>query len=132
MDPSVKLVLVGGLVSLLSALAGSLLQQWLDLKKSESRTKEHPTQVIYNTAEGRIKDRNLQARSRVAVCIPDPKDPYRYIQIRGRVVARTHEGADQHIDLLNRRYLGVPFTPKPGQVRVIYKILPERVDAQIN
>jgi PPOX class probable F420-dependent enzyme len=90
------------------------------------------THILINTAEGRIKDRNLQARPRVAVCIPDPKDPYRYIQIRGRVVARTHEGADEHIDLLNRRYLGVPYTPKLGQVRVIYKILPERVDAQIN
>jgi len=90
------------------------------------------THILINTAEGRIKDRNLQARPRVAVCIPDPKDPYRYIQIRGRVVARTHKGADEHIDLLNRRYLGVPWTPKPGQVRVIYKILPERVDAQIN
>jgi PPOX class probable F420-dependent enzyme len=90
------------------------------------------THILINTAEGRIKDRNLQARPRVAVCIPDPKDPYRYIQIRGRVVARTHKGADEHIDLLNRRYVGVPFTPKPGQVRVIYKILPEHVDAQIN
>jgi hypothetical protein len=48
MDPSVKLVLVGGIVSLISALAGILLQQWLDLKKFEARTKEHPTQVIYN------------------------------------------------------------------------------------
>jgi PPOX class probable F420-dependent enzyme len=90
------------------------------------------THILINTAEGRIKDRNLQARPRVAVCIPDPKDPYRYIQIRGRVVARTHKGADEHIDLLNRRYLGVPYTPKPGQVRVIYKILPEHIDAQIN
>jgi PPOX class probable F420-dependent enzyme len=90
------------------------------------------THILINTAEGRIKDRNLQARPRVAVCIPDPKDPYRYIQIRGRVVARTHKGADEHIDLLNRRYVGVPFTPKSGQVRVIYKILPEHVDAQIN
>jgi PPOX class probable F420-dependent enzyme len=90
------------------------------------------THILINTAESRIKDRNLQARPRVAVCIPDPKDPYRYIQIRGRVVARTHKGADEHIDLLNRRYVGVPFTPKSGQVRVIYKILPEHVDAQIN
>ena len=90
------------------------------------------THILINSAEGRIKDRNLQAHPRVAVCIPDPNDPYRYIQIRGRVVARTHKGADEHIDLLNRRYLGVPFTPVPGQVRVIYKILPEHIDAQIN
>jgi PPOX class probable F420-dependent enzyme len=90
------------------------------------------THILINTAKGRIKDRNLQARPRVAVCIPDPKDPYRYIQIRGRVVARTHKGADEHIDLLNRRYLGVPYTLKPGQVRVIYKIFPEHIDAQIN
>lgn len=90
------------------------------------------THILINTAEGRIKDRNLQARPRVAVCIPDPKDPYRYIQIRGRVVARTYKGAEEHIDMLNRRYLGVPFTLAPGQVRVIYKILPEHIDAQTN
>jgi PPOX class probable F420-dependent enzyme len=90
------------------------------------------THSLINTAEGRVEDRNLQARSRVDVCIPDPKDSYWYIQIRGRVVARTYKGADGHIDLLNRRYLGVPWTPRPGQAFVFYKILPERVDAQIN
>jgi PPOX class probable F420-dependent enzyme len=83
--------------------------------------------ILINTSEGRVKDDNLQARPEVAICIPDPDNSYRYIQIRGRVVERTLEGADQHIDLLSRRYHDTPWEFSPGQVRVIYKILPEHV-----
>jgi len=85
--------------------------------------------ILINTAEGRIKDQNLQERPDVAVCIPDPNDFYRYIQIRGKVVERTQEGADGHIDMLSRRYQDVPWEPTPGQIRVIYKILPEHIFA---
>ncbi len=89
------------------------------------------THILIDTAEGRVKDRNMRAR--VALCIPDPKDSYRFIQIRGRVVERTYEGADALIDVLHRKYHnGEPWQPRPGQVRVIYKILPERLDAEIN
>ncbi len=89
------------------------------------------THILINTAEGRIKDRNMRARPHVALCIADPANPYRYVQIRGKVVDFTTAGADAHIDKLAYKYTGNPVyqNRQPGQVRVTYKILPEKVDA---
>jgi len=86
--------------------------------------------VLINTAEGRVKDRNMRARPHVAVCIEDPRSAYRYVQIRGRVVQRTYAGADEHINALNQKYRGTPWIPRAGQIRVIYKILPESIDVR--
>ena len=80
-----------------------------------------------NTARGRVKDRNLRARPAVALTISDPGDPYRYIQIRGRVVAFTEEGAKEHMDKLSYKYEDKPWNLPPGQVRVRFKIQPERI-----
>jgi len=86
--------------------------------------------IWLNSAEGRIKDRNMRARPAVALCIADPDDPYRYLQIRGRVVEITKEGAEDHIDTLNLKYHGNRNYPnhRPDQPRVIYKVLPEKID----
>ena len=83
--------------------------------------------VRVNTARGRVKARNMKEGSPVALSILDPDNPYRYIQIRGRVARVTEEGAAAHIDSLAKKYLGQDKYPgrKPGEVRVIYKILPE-------
>lgn len=85
--------------------------------------------ILINTNEGRVKDRNMKARPRVAMVIQDPADPFRYLQIRGEVVGYTREGADEHIDLLCRRYRGRPWNYRPGQKRIIFKIRPEHFDA---
>jgi len=87
--------------------------------------------ILINTAQGRVKDRNMRARPRVAMCIADPGDPYRYLQIRGQVVEFTTEGADTHIDTLAGKYIGTyKYTfGKKGEKRVTYKILPTKVDA---
>ena len=85
--------------------------------------------ILVNTAKGRLKDKNMRARPVVAFVIQDPGDPYRFVQIRGRVVEITEEGALEHIDALSHIYYGRPWNPIAGQVRVIYKILPERVNA---
>jgi PPOX class probable F420-dependent enzyme len=81
-----------------------------------------------NSARGRVKDRNMRRNPRVALSIIDPDNPYRYLEIRGKVVEVTEQGADAHIDALARRYIGkdYPFR-QPGEVRVTYKIRPERV-----
>jgi PPOX class probable F420-dependent enzyme len=86
-------------------------------------------QVIVNTAEGRQKDKNLQRDKRVALSIIDPDNPYRYLEVRGRVVERTHHGADANIDALAKKYLGKDKYPfrQPNEVRVIYKIEPQHV-----
>ncbi len=88
------------------------------------------THFLINTAEGRLKDRNMRARPSVTLCIPDPANPYRYLQVRGKVVDRTTKNAVEHINQLNFKYHGDPAYPlQPGMVRVIYKILPEKIDA---
>ena len=83
--------------------------------------------VLINTAEGRQKDRNLQRDRRVALSITDPDNPYRYLEIRGRVVEITEQGADANIDKLAKKYLGVDKYPyrQPSETRVIYKIQSE-------
>ena len=87
------------------------------------------THILINSAKGRVKDRNMRARPHVALVIQDPRTPYRYLQIRGRVVEITEEGSDDHINTLSLKYDGKSWKKVAGQVRVIYKILPEHVDA---
>src|SRR4051812_20088578 len=85
--------------------------------------------VRVNTARGRVKDRNLKSNPRVALSIQDPENPYRYVQVQGRVTDMTEQGADDHIDALAKKYLGKDKYPgrKAGEVRVLVKISPERV-----
>ena len=87
------------------------------------------THVRVNSARGRVKDRNMRRRSAVALSILDPDNAYRHLSIRGRVVEVTEHGGDAHIDALAKKYLGKDSYPfrRPGEVRVIYKIAPERV-----
>jgi len=90
---------------------------WIDYKGGMVRV---------NTAKGRVKARNMKAGSPVAMAILDPDNPYRHIQIRGKVKRVTEEGADAHIDALAKKYLGQDKYPhrQPGEVRVIYEIEP--------
>ena len=84
--------------------------------------------VIFNTARGRVKDRILRKRPVVAFSIVDPAKPYRYIQVRGPVVAESEEGGYEQISDLNLKYHGHRNYPKrPGEVRVTYKVRPEHV-----
>lgn len=85
--------------------------------------------ILINTNEGRTKDRNMKERSKVAMIIQDPADPYRYLQIRGEVVGYTRDGADEHIDMLAHRYRGKPWSYQPNQKRIIFKIRPDHFDA---
>ena len=62
--------------------------------------------ISVNSARGRVKDRNMMARSDVALAIMDPADPYRYIQVRGKVVKITEEGGRAHINRLAKKYQG--------------------------
>jgi PPOX class probable F420-dependent enzyme len=82
--------------------------------------------IHVNTARGRVKARNMQEGARVAVMIVDPDNPYRYVQIRGRVARATENGADAHIDMLAKKYLGKDRYPfrQPGEVRIRYEIEP--------
>ncbi len=87
--------------------------------------------VVFNTAVGRQKDKNLQADGHVAMSLVDPDNPYRYLEVRGTVVERTTDGADEHINKMAKKYIGQDVYPfrQPGEVRVIYKIKPERTSS---
>jgi PPOX class probable F420-dependent enzyme len=87
--------------------------------------------IRINTARGRVKDKNLQRNPKVALSAQDPDNPYRYVQVRGRVVEMTEKDADAHIDSLSKKYTGRDkyANRRPGEVRVIVKILPEKVQS---
>ena len=83
--------------------------------------------IIINTARGRVKDKVLRRRPKVALAIAAPSDLYTYLQIRGRVDTETEEGGYEQICRLNEKYHGkYEFPRRPGQVRVTYTILPEQ------
>lgn len=83
--------------------------------------------VVINSAKGRQKDRNLRRDPRVALAVIDPDNPYRYLELRGKVVEITEQGADAHINKMAKKYLGADKYPygQPGEIRVMYKIRPE-------
>src|SRR5277367_1764783 len=84
-----------------------------------------------NSAKGRVKARNMKESAPVALSIIDPENPFRYIQIRGRVKRVTEDGATAHIDSLAKKYLGkdkYPFS-QPGEVRMLFEIEPSAVQA---
>jgi PPOX class probable F420-dependent enzyme len=85
--------------------------------------------LLVNTAQGRVKDRNLRRNPKVAISIMDPDNPYRYLAIQGRVTNVTTNGADAHIDKMAKKYMGKDAYPfrTPTEVRVLFTIEPEKV-----
>jgi PPOX class probable F420-dependent enzyme len=86
-------------------------------------------QPVLNTAEGRAWPRNLERDPRVTLTVQNMENPYEYLEVRGRVAERTHEGADEHIDAMAKKYMGVDEYPlrQPGEQRVIIRVEPEHV-----
>ena len=87
------------------------------------------TNLLVNTAKGRVKHRNLERNPRVALSIADPDNPYRYLGIQGRVSEMTETDADAHIDRMAKKYLNKDKYPfrQPGEMRILLKITPSRV-----
>jgi PPOX class probable F420-dependent enzyme len=87
--------------------------------------------IIINTARGRVKDKVLHRHPVVAMLIVDPDNPYRYLQIKGRVTGETEDGAYEQIVEMSAKYHGRKDYPRrPDEVRVIYKVGIERVEAR--
>ena len=90
--------------------------------------------VLINTTRGRQKAENMAERPKVTLLAIDPEDPYRYLEVRGKVIEMTEEGALEHIDALAKQYLNAPSyyghaAPAENQekeTRVICKIEPTR------
>ena len=85
--------------------------------------------LVINTVVGRQKARNLDRDGRVALSVFDGANPYRYVQVRGRVAGKTTDGADAHIDAMAKKYMGLDSYPyrNDADKRVIYRIEPEHV-----
>jgi len=93
---------------------------WVDLDGDD---------LLFNTAEGRAKARNLHRDPRVAVTVVDPDDPYNVVAVRGTVLDITTEDADAHIDALAHKYLGVDTYPmrREGEVRIKVRVRTDRI-----
>ena len=85
--------------------------------------------ILINTAEGRVKEKNIRRDNRIALSIYDQENPYNMVTIRGKVTELTEEGADEHIDKLAKKYFGLDKYPNrsPGERRIILKIQPEKI-----
>lgn len=86
------------------------------------------TDVLFNTAKGRVKHRNLLQNPAIAISFVDDENPYRMIEIRGQA-SMTEEGADEHIDHMTKKYLGQDSYPfrQPGEERIIVRVSPTAV-----
>ncbi len=85
--------------------------------------------VLFNTATGRKKYRNIERNRAVALSITDKSNPYRYLLIQGEVVEKDfdQEKARKHIAMLGIRYYGQEFIPPETEERVILKIKTKHV-----
>ena len=98
------------------------------------------THVRMNSAKGRIKDLNLRARPDCSIMLIDPKTPYHWMSIEGKVTEiideedpdpKKVEWVTKHIDDLAEFYVNKRPYPNraPGEVRVLYMIEPSRIIA---
>jgi PPOX class probable F420-dependent enzyme len=96
---------------------------WVDIEDGK---------ILVNTAEGRLKQKNISRDGRIAISVADQNNPYHMVTVRGRVVEQTNAGADEHVDKLAKKYLGVEKYPlhSPNEKRIIIKIKPERIHYQ--
>ena len=95
---------------------------WVDVDPDGSH-------VIINSAEERIKTKNLVRDPRIALSIFDPQDAHRGVVIRGTVVERRvgDDGGNQHIDKMAKKYRGLDKYPNRREERVLMRIKPHHV-----
>ena len=123
-DDSIKQLLTGKNFAFVATLmkdgSPQITPTWIDFEGDT---------ILINTAEGRTKQKNVSRDQRVAISIVDQNNPYNMVTIRGKVTEQASKGADEHINKLAKRYLGVDKYPfrSPTEKRVIIKVAPENV-----
>ncbi len=92
---------------------------WIDVEGDE---------VLFNTAEGRLKPKNLRRDHRIVISVQDRNDPQSYMVFHGKASV-TEAGADEHIDKLAKRFLGVDKYPfrRPGEKRLVVRVKVDRI-----
>jgi PPOX class probable F420-dependent enzyme len=85
--------------------------------------------IAVNSAEGRTWPENVRRNPEVSLVVVNNDNPYEYVSVRGRVVEDTHDGADEHINRLAKKYLDKDEYPfrQPGEQRIKFLIEPEQV-----
>jgi PPOX class probable F420-dependent enzyme len=97
---------------------------WVDIDKNNNYT------ILVNTAEGRVKHRNISRDPRVAVSIIDSSNPYHMVSVRGKVIEQIKgKDAEEHIDKMAKKYLDKEKYPRrrPGEERLLLRIKPQHV-----
>jgi PPOX class probable F420-dependent enzyme len=89
--------------------------------------------VLVNVRLDRVKAANMRERPDVAISIVDPRNPYRYLAITGRVASWSEDGWQEHMNKLARRYMKVDRYPWffAGEQRAIFRIVPTHVYFEI-
>jgi PPOX class probable F420-dependent enzyme len=84
--------------------------------------------LVVNTEVHRAKYKNVEKDPRITLCIRDEQNPYRYAEVRGKVVETvTGQQARDHIDELAQKYFGTPYPPDNiKSERVMLWIVPDR------
>ena len=85
--------------------------------------------ILINTAEGRLKHKNILRDPRVAVSVVDVKNPLDMTSIRGKVVDILPDYDYKHADFLTMQYMGKETYPfkRPDEKRITLKIEPEKI-----
>jgi PPOX class probable F420-dependent enzyme len=97
---------------------------WVDIDKNGENS------ILVNTAEGRIKHKNVSRDPRLAISVLNGSNPYEMVTVRGRVTEQiTGSVAEEHIDKMAKKYLGVDKYPgrSPGEIRVVLRIKPQKI-----
>ena len=92
---------------------------WLDVDGDD---------VVFNTAEGRVKPRNLRSNPRIVISAQDPNNPRSYMVFYGKATV-IEAGADEHIDKLAKKFMGADKYPfrKPAEKRLVVRTAVDRI-----
>ncbi|MEA3035137.1 MAG: hypothetical protein QOH04_896 [Sphingomonadales bacterium] len=85
--------------------------------------------VTLNSAEGRAWPENLRKAGTATVTMMADGNPYEWVSVVGRLAQDTHDGADEHIDQLAKKYLDADSYPyrREDEQRIKFALKPERV-----
>lgn len=83
----------------------------------------------FSQTTSRQKYKNVLRDPRIALSIVDPNNPYRYLEVRGKVVGIEPDPDYAFIHKMAQKYLGVEKYPwlQPGEERVVIVVEPEHV-----
>jgi PPOX class probable F420-dependent enzyme len=85
--------------------------------------------ILINTSEAAVKRKNVARDPRIAISVVEQYNSYNMVSIKGRVIEQTFDGADEHLQKLAKKYLGIGryYYRRPKNRRIILKVKPEKI-----